>query len=134
MKKKFINAIILSFIAASTQAGTPAKLEVERTTANFHTSRFLSKVRSDFDGKFKGYAVIMTGSGGHRLGFRRYGWAIDPNDTGSRGQEFHLNTEIYTLGNCTHSNTTSIPIAPYEKQFSDNPARLHILLLFPGIE
>lgn len=72
---------------------TPSKLEVERTTASLDTERFMDVIQTAMDGKFKGYAVIFTGSAGRRLGFRRAGWAVDPCENDSRGEAFDLDTE-----------------------------------------
>ena len=83
----------------------PFKQDVERTTANIDTKKFLDRVRDEFNGKFKGYAVILTGSAGKRLGFRREGWAVDPCDDGSP-KGFDLNTES-SIGSVTKLFTTA---------------------------
>jgi CubicO group peptidase (beta-lactamase class C family) len=69
----------------------PAKQVAEHSTANIDTSRFLDHIRTQFQGAFKGYAVILTGAAGQRLGFRREGWAVDPCE--GQGIRFDLNTE-----------------------------------------
>ncbi len=83
----------------------PSKMDVERTTPNINTQRFLDRVVKDLDGKFKGYAVILTGTDGKRLGFRRAGWAVDPCDSGSSGEAFDLDTET-AIGSVTKLFTT----------------------------
>jgi CubicO group peptidase (beta-lactamase class C family) len=83
----------------------PAKLEVERTTANLDTERFFDVIARAMDGRFRGYAVIFTGRAGERLGFRRAGWAVDPCEPGARGAAFDLNTET-AIGSVTKLFTT----------------------------
>ncbi|MBH8554786.1 beta-lactamase family protein [Nostocaceae cyanobacterium CENA357] len=83
----------------------PSKMEVERTTTNINTQRFLNKIATDLDGKFKGYAVILTGADGRRLGFRRAGWAVDPCESDSDGEAFDLDTET-AIGSVTKLFTT----------------------------
>ncbi len=81
----------------------PFKQEVERSTANIDTAKFLNHIRDEFKGDFKGYAVIFTGASGQRLGFRREGWAVDPCD--ANGVPFDLNTES-AIGSVTKLFTT----------------------------
>ncbi|MEZ4869769.1 MAG: serine hydrolase domain-containing protein [Caldilineaceae bacterium] len=81
----------------------PSKQEVERSTANIDTMKFLNHIQDKFAGAFKGYAVILTGSVGKRLGFRREGWAVDPCD--GAGVPFDLNTES-AIGSVTKLFTT----------------------------
>jgi len=81
----------------------PAKQDAERITANIDTDAFLDHVGQKFRGKFTGYAVILTGSAGERLGFRREGWAIDPCD--DTPATFTLDTEN-GIGSVTKLFTT----------------------------
>jgi|GEM_PF-3957153 len=81
----------------------PSKQDVERSTANLDTANFLNHIRDEFAGDFKGYAVILTGAAGQRLGFRREGWAVDPCD--ATGVRFDLNTES-AIGSVTKLFTT----------------------------
>lgn len=85
----------------------PAKQEAEISTANLDTAAFLDHVRSEFAGKFTGYAVIFTGANGERLGFRREGWAIDPCD--HTPSNFTLNTES-AIGSVTKLFTTVVAL------------------------
>ncbi len=83
----------------------PQKEAVERTTANLDTARFFDVIEREMHGRYKGYAVIFTGSAGRRLGFRRAGWALDPCENGTNGREFNLNTET-AIGSVTKLLTT----------------------------
>ncbi|MGF1476022.1 MAG: serine hydrolase [Geminicoccaceae bacterium] len=95
----------------------PIKQEVERSTANIDTAKFLNHVRDSFRERFKGYAVILTGSQGRRLGFRREGWAIDPCEPSTSGVRFDLNTES-AIGSVTKLFTTVAVL----KATTDSPA------------
>ncbi len=81
----------------------PSKQDAERSTARIDTARFLNHIRDEFAGDFKGYAVILTGSAGKRLGFRREGWAVDHCE--ATGSQFDLNTES-AIGSVTKLFTT----------------------------
>lgn len=83
----------------------PIKEVAEKTTANIKTQAFLDHISTSFDQKFKGYAVILTGAHGARLGFRREGWAIDPCESNAPSARFDLNTET-AIGSVTKLFTT----------------------------
>jgi len=105
--------------AAQMRCGVPLaqKNEVERSTANLDTQRFLDVVGRAFGAKFKGYAVIFTGAAGKRLGFRRAGWAVDPCDDGQH-KAFTLDTET-AIGSVTKLLTTVAVL-----KVSNDPVRL----------
>jgi len=92
---------------AQTRCGQsrPFKQVAERESANIETEKFLNHIRDEFEGKFKGYAVIFTNALGQRLGFRREGWAVDPCDGDGNGVPFDLNTDS-AIGSVTKLFTT----------------------------
>jgi len=71
---------------------------------DFDLEVFFNRVNQQMQGRFKGFAVILSDPNGDRLGFTRDGWAIDPDDSGP-SELFTLDTPT-AIGSVTKLFTT----------------------------